>query len=234
MSVSFWLKDPTVLFDNTMILELYPNKNMSSSQKLNAITRLVILLTLLAYAFTKRETFLLSGFLTLIGIVVFWNYKVKTEQENIKEGLTERCNKENLMNLVNNDSENNNQQNQTKPTKENPLMNVMITDYVDNPNKKPALNGYEDNVEHEINEKTKDFVAEQFDNDPKIKEMLFNDLSESVEFTQSMRQFHVNPATTIPNDQDAFAKFCYGGAPSCKDNNSLACEKNAFRKYPGY
>ena len=36
----------------------------------------------------------------------------------------------------------------------------------------------------------------------------------------SSRQFYTNPSTTIPNDQESFAKWCYGDMPSCKDGQN--------------
>ena len=41
----------------------------------------------------------------------------------------------------------------------------------------------------------------------------------NMEFESSMRQFHMNPSTTIPNDQKDFLKYCYGNLPSEKPLN---------------
>jgi hypothetical protein len=38
-----------------------------------------------------------------------------------------------------------------------------------------------------------------------------------------MRNFYSTPNTTIPNDQKAFAEFCYGDMISCKEGNPIAC-----------
>ena len=61
---------------------------------------------------------------------------------------------------------------------------------------------------------------------PDISEKLFRDLNEQLTFEQSMRPFVSNPATTIPNDQGAFAQFCYGDMISCKEGNMFACGRN--------
>ena len=47
MTIQFWSNDPTVLFNKEYIFELWPTKDMCYEQKLNAITRLVILITIL-------------------------------------------------------------------------------------------------------------------------------------------------------------------------------------------
>ena len=37
----------------------------------------------------------------------------------------------------------------------------------------------------------------------------FENLGNELEFEKSMRQFYINPNTTIPNTQDDFLKYCY-------------------------
>jgi len=44
-----------------------------------------------------------------------------------------------------------------------------------------------------------------------------------------MRQFYPTANTKIPNDQTAFAEFCYGNMPSCKDGTGLQCVKDNSR-----
>ena len=123
----------------------------------------------------------------------------------------------------------------TLPTKSNPLMNVALTEYQDDPKRPAAGPAFNQLVEEDINEKTKDFVASQFKNssgensETNIKDRLFCDLGDNFIFNQSMRNFYATPNTTIPNDQNAFANYCYGDMISCKEGNSLACTKNNTR-----
>ena len=49
MTIPFWTNEPTILFDKSYILELWVNSSMCYEQKLNAISRLIILLTILGY-----------------------------------------------------------------------------------------------------------------------------------------------------------------------------------------
>ena len=58
------------------------------------------------------------------------------------------------------------------------------------------------------------------------QDKLFKDLGEQYTFEQSLRQFHSNPNTRIPNDQKSFAEFCYGNMVSCKEGNLFACARN--------
>jgi hypothetical protein len=72
-------------------------------------------------------------------------------------------------------------------------------------------------------------VIEANPGQPTIADKLFQDLGNEFVFEQSMRPFHSNPATTIPNDQGAFADFCYGSMVSCKEGNLFACARNLSR-----
>ena len=91
------------------------------------------------------------------------------------------------------------------------------------PKRKSAAPAFSVPVHHEINENVKKMVQEQNSGISNIDEKLFKDLGDSVVFDNSMRQFTSNPATEIPNDQNAFAKYCYGDMPSCKAGDNIAC-----------
>lgn len=198
--MKFWLNDPTVLFNKQYITELWPNKSMSQTQKLNAITRLIIILTILGYLLTHSQYVLVSGLVTLVVIVVLHSTKKPKRKVTFKEPFFTP--KKDLTEEV-----------YTLPTKENPLMNVLLPEIQDNPERKPAAPAFNPAIEKEINDETMD-------------KRLFLDLGDNITFEQSMRQFYANPNTSIPNDQMAFAKFCYGDMPSCKEGDPFQCAKN--------
>jgi hypothetical protein len=226
MSVPFWLEDPFILFKQSDITEILPVPGMSQNRKLNAVMRAVILLTVIGYAISRRYQILVSGVIAAVMSVFVWRWGTRAGEKGdiLKEGLAMRDRIKADHVLPPPDF--------TKPTKENPMMNVLVPEVQFNPQRLSAEPSYDPKVEKDINEKTQDFVVEQFNDDPKIRELLFGDMVESVVFDQSMRNFYSNPATTIPNDQGAFAQFCYGDQISCKQNNGLACERDAYRKYP--
>ena len=48
----------------------------------------------------------------------------------------------------------------------------------------------------------------------------------------SMRQFYSTPNTkVVAGDQNAFAQWCYGNMPSCKEDYNN-CEKHTIRHPP--
>ena len=111
----------------------------------------------------------------------------------------------------------------------NPFSNVLNSDYDLNPHKKPAPPAYNSIVNTNILSHAKQLVVEANPDQPDIADKLFKDLGDQYMFEQSLRPFHSNPSTTIPNDQQAFSEFCYGSMISCKENNMFACARNLAR-----
>lgn len=62
--------------------------------------------------------------------------------------------------------------------------------------------------------------VEEEEND--IKDKLFMNLGDNYVFENSMRNYATNPCTTVANDQDGFARFCYGEMRSQKEDGVLA------------
>jgi len=203
----FWLDNPSILFNKKKIMELWPQSEYSLECKLNAITRLVILLTILGYLFTRNMKILVTGIIT-IGVVVLLyktqHKKKKLNKKMLKEGFTSPELYEKVKSSF------------MKPTQKNPLMNVLLPEIQYNPQRKPAAPAFNPTVEKNINKK----VA-----DPR----LFLDLGDNIAFDQSMRNFYATANTTIPNDQKAFAEYCYGSMPSCRGGDYLQCSKNNYR-----
>ena len=102
-------------------------------------------------------------------------------------------------------SENNDK---NKHTSKNPLYNVLLTDYEDNPEKSEIEEQYTEVKEKNINESVKQFIYDNNKNNKDIKK-IFSNLANNLEFENSMRQFNINPSTTIPNNQDDFLSYCY-------------------------
>lgn len=221
INTNIWFNDPTVLLNKTQINQLWPNEKMSKNEKINAITRLVIILSILGYLFTNSINFFLTGLITLCVIVLLYYTKKSHPSDNLS-GTTEPFTNPILYNSL--------KSNFTNPTEKNPLMNVLLTEINDKPNRKRAAPAYNRAVEKSINENTTDFVVSNFDNDPTIKKKLFSDLGDSFEFEGfGQYQFFTTPNTRIPSDQESFAEFCYGGMISAKEGNEFALGKNLPR-----
>jgi hypothetical protein len=221
MNTAFWINNPMVLFNKDKIMEIWPLQNMTIEEKLNGITRLVLILTILGYLTTKNIKIIVTGAITLFSLVLLYKMKMENTLKtnikdlNIKEGFT---NPE-LYKML--------RKNFTEPSVTNPAMNVLLTEIDDNPNRKTAAPCYNKVVENDMNEKTKEFITNNFDDKTNIDERLFKDLGDSFVFDQSMRTWNSTPNTSIPNDQKSFAEYCYGDMISCKEGDEFACTRSA-------
>lgn len=232
--IPFWSENPNILLNNDFLFELFPVENMSFEQKLNAISRTIILLSLVTFFYTKSIRILLIGMVSLF--FIFMLHKSKSvdakeiEQKKNGEGFTDSLStpsgstpaKElykttDMMNVF------------KKPDSTNPFGNVLVTDYINDPQRKPAPPAFNENVNLEIIEQAKEFVRKSNPDQPDITEKLFKDLGDEYVFEQSLRPFTSNPSTTIPNDQQSFSEFCYGSMVSCKEGNAFACAKKVAR-----
>ena len=216
MNTEFWLYNPLVLFNKNSLTELWPNNNMNLNEKLNSITRLVIVLSILGYLITNNVNMIITGILTILSISVLqYIQHNKILKNNIQNEGFDNLNLFNDKNTY------------TKPTKKNPLMNVLLPEINDNPNRNAALPAFNPIVENNINNETKEMIVDKFNNNHNIDKRLFKDLGDNFEFDMSMRQWYSTPNTKVMNDQKEFAEFCYGDMISCKEGNELACTRNA-------
>ena len=253
-STPFWINDPMVLFKREEIMDIWPAPLMSIEQKMNAISRIVILLSILGFLITKNVNIIFTGAITLAVFVMM--YKLQHQEEyDAKNGDNKDNNSNNGNNgndkkkegFINsaflNDPTNNQLEyskyskmrnvlkpNLTTPTVTNPMMNVLLPEIAYDPERNQAALAYDPKVEKEINHTTEvatvlDFEPRTITEAEKLRKKLFADLGDKYEFDDSMRSFYTNPNTTIPNDQKGFAEFCYGSMISCKEGNEFACQR---------
>ena len=231
---AFWLNDPTVLFNNAGITQIVPTSGMNREARLNAISRMIILLTILGYALTMSYKLLLLGVISL-GMIALLYSSTKTAQANPTATANATANgKEGFSNYANYNTGcrrttaiNASSSGLTfqAPTPQDPLMNVLLTDIQDRPTRPAAEPAFNPKVERDINESTQQFVVEDLGGNPNLEDRLFRDLGDNYEFSKSMRNYFATPNTRIPNDQHAFAEFCYGDMISCKEGNMMACAR---------
>lgn len=158
---------------------------------LNKLIIFIAVLSLILYLGCGKITVLLTGFICVFIISYVKNDKKKRLESFFVPGNSP------CLDLA-----------KTKPTKKNPLMNVIATDP---PNRPAAEKAYLPEVENKIN----NYVKENANNS--VSNNLFRDLGDEMELNHSMRQFYPTANTTIPNDQKSFGNYCYGNMPSDKD-----------------
>lgn len=235
MAIPFWSNDPSIVFNKDLITNIWPTPNISFEEKLNAISRMVILVSILGFLFTMNINFLLICIITLALIWVVYKLRKNKIIGSLQDGFS------NKINVISDNSIHNKyiknpvtlesvlKDNYYPTTKKNPLGNVLLTDIMDNPNKKPAPPSFNTDVYEDITRSSKKTV--QYLN-PGIKntnKQLFGDLAQNFEFDWSMWNFYSMPNTKVTNDQGAYAEYLYGNMPSCKDGNAFACVQDNLR-----
>ena len=76
-----WYNDPSILFHKEHILELFPLENMKREQKINAITRLIILLSIIGFILFRDLKILFSAVACII--VLIFSYYTLNNSKNL-------------------------------------------------------------------------------------------------------------------------------------------------------
>lgn len=195
---TFWSDNPALLLKRA--IEFVPTEDMSRTEKLNAMSRFVIYLGLLLFIMYSDIIYLS---IPLVGLGIFYfihiNYPDKPQKGagNAASCGTGMCGKD---------------EGYQQPTQENPFMNVLLTDYVDNPTRPPASDIEDPKIRSDM-EKMFEFG-------------LYKNVDDVWNRNNSQRQYYTNPSTTIPNDRDSFMKWCWDTPYVCKDGDQFACLKN--------
>jgi len=205
MNDVFWLQRPLILFDKHQ-LTFWPFSNLSIEKKLNALVRLTVIFSIVIFILKKDLKIFFVTFLVNLGIVILYKNRQTPKKESFKsQGPLE---KSDFFKLESDKY--------TQPNKSNPLMNVLLPEIVDNPNRPPAAPAYEPQISKNINNSI-------------MNPRLFLDLGDNITFDRSMRNFYAMPNSQVPNNQTKFAEFCYGNMPSCKEGNEFQCSKKNSR-----
>jgi hypothetical protein len=210
---------------------------MTYEQKLNAITRLIFLLTILGYILTQSYRIVFAGFITLAGIyVLFKSNKQKITQEILNEGFSLQLQKEDakMTDTITNPVtlETVLKSEFKEGNKKNPFSNVLLTEIMDEPERKSAPPAFNPDVEEDITKNVKRLVQRVNPGIDNTNKQLYSSLWDKFELDQSNRLFYSTANTRVTNDQTAYSKFLYGLMPSSKDSGALSSwqrEKDSYR-----
>ena len=73
----FWSNNPNILLDKDYVLEFFPVEEMTYEQKMNAVSRLVIVLTIVGFLITYNYNLLIISFIIMVFIYLLYNYQKK-------------------------------------------------------------------------------------------------------------------------------------------------------------
>lgn len=205
----FWLDDPTILLKKNKIKEIIPSNDYSLSDNLNALTRFVLLITLIGFIVFKHYIIILFSFI-IIGVILFYyNININKQLEYFHDFNHTNVNLDIDIsnNPFNNSLLNHNMGNFLKKNKINP-----DTSYGKTPSYEIE---YNKNIEEIINNNVKNIIKENNKDNLEI-DNIFKNTSDHIDFDNHMRQFYTEPVNNTPNDLKGFLSYCYGSLPSNK------------------
>ena len=184
-----WFEDPTQLVNTKKILDFWPNSKQTPEDRINAASRFVIYASCILFLIRRDLRMFILGMTVLTIIYVMYKINVIKEPYGGDVQSAPTC---------------------QKPTMENPLGNVLITDYTDAPNRLEAC--------YYASEKTlmDKFSGDQVSYDSgRSRTTLPKHQRNAYE-----RQFVTTAVSKIPGDQTAFAEWLYGpkNKPMCRSD----------------
>jgi hypothetical protein len=225
MTAIFWSNDPTILFNKESMLQLWPTQKMTFESKLNAISRLIIVISILGFVFTRNFNLLIIGIITLA--IIFTLYRLRKQKLVSsfvkKEGFSLNSLKNSSSDKVTTNPitmESLLRSNFHPTTKKNPFGNVLLTDINDTPNRLAAAPSFNPDVYEDITNATKKQTQMLNPGIINTNKQLFGDLYENYQLDNSMMRFYSTANSRIASDQGAFGSWLYGNMPSGKESNA--------------
>jgi len=188
--------DPRNVFKSSDLLTFWPTATQTADQRVAATTRFILYAMVIVYIINRDARVFALGGIALAIVYYMWTTNM------IKDGSLRPTIGDARYSTIF-------RPNATLPTTENSMGNVLLSDYVDNPDR-PAAAWY-----------------------PSVRDKVQTAWSQIHPFERlrdAERNFYSMPATTIPNDQTGFAQAAYGRpfAAKCHDQGGAACDPDRF------
>jgi len=201
MDTNVWFNDPTQLFKSDRILSFWPTSQQDSATRINAATRFIIYAACIIYLI-KRDVrvFALAAMVLFVLFILHKNGMVNNPvarpMHSYDQSYNPSC---------------------QRPTFDNPMGNVLLSDYIEQPNRPPACDY------STVRNQVKYFLDDTIPYDGGRSRTAMPEFQRNA----ASRQFVSTSASTIPGDQTGFAEWCYGkkNAPLCRDDPTK-CDPN--------
>ena len=188
--------DPREIFQTKELLNFWPTATQTARERVAATTRFILYATCIIYIINRDVRVFALGILAIAILYYLWTMNMISDGK-MRPSSTDGRVPGPLRGEV------------TLPTFDNSMGNVLLSDYVDNPDR-PAAAWY-----------------------PSMRAEVQNTWSKIHPFERQRdaeRNFYTMPSSTIPNDQAAFAYGAFGKpfAPKCHDQGGAACDPDRF------
>jgi hypothetical protein len=189
-----WFDDPQQLIRSDQVTQFWPNQDQTPEERINAASRFIIYACCIIYI-TRRDPRIFVLGVTVLS-VLYIMYKSKMVKEGYSLNINGGC---------------------QLPTQDNPMGNVLMTDYTDAPNRLEACY-YAD-----VKQSVKNYLDDRIPYDAGRSRSALPQYQRNA----AARQFVTAPVSKIPGDQTSFAEWCYGpkNGDLCR-NNPRMCDPN--------
>lgn len=184
-----WFDKPSELFRSDKITSFWPLSSQPGAERINSSTRFVLYTSCVLYLINRDIRVIVLALLAITAL--FLMYK-SGQIKDVKLTVTkakETC---------------------QKPNADNPLGNVLLSDYTDNPSRPEAC--WYPSVKND--------VAKYLDNTVMYGPSRTRSPTAEYQRKAFARQFITGPVSSIPGDQTGFAEWCYGKkfSPQCRND----------------
>ncbi len=207
----FWYEDYFIIVQTDRLTEFFPTNDQTIEEKFNSLVRLSLYILIILFYYHRNFKYFSIFIGTLL--LTYFVYVNKPDNQKINTSPIKETMDGSLSMVLMEGLENTNKS-CTKPTIDNPFMNVTMKDYL--------------NID-EKNNKIIDRPEACDTSDPTVKQSmdeffnnnLFKDVNDVFGKMNSQRQFYTMPSTTIPNAQDEFARWLYLNPKTCKEDQEF-------------
>lgn len=213
LSDPFWFNDIYIIIKKDRLTEFFPTKDQTLEERFNSLVRLSLYSSIILFYYHKNYRYF-SIFIAAL-LITYFIY-INNNDERPLPNLVMEENNNNI------EMESFETETCTKPTLDNPFMNVTMKDYL---NTDPNTNVIVDRPKAcDISDETiKNSMDDMFNNN------LFKDVNDVFGKMNSQRQFYTMPNTQIPNAQDDFAKWLYMNPKTCKEDQNFCLKYEDVR-----
>jgi hypothetical protein len=200
-----WFKDPLNFMSFGKILEFIPLNGMSFEEKLNSVVRFMTYFACVFYIIKPDIRIFSLIFVTLLGTAIYYNtvYENYSQYDELRYKHSKPVDRKKGLKC-------------TYPEDDNPFMNVLMNEYVENPERDEACDVEDENVKKAMGSK--------------YYKDIYRDIDDVFDKKSSFRSFYTMPNTSIPNNQEDYAQWLYG-IPGKTHKEGNGDRNKQFAKY---
>jgi len=188
-----WYEDLGAWFGPNNFHVILPMADMTTAEKLNALTRFFVYLGVILALLTLNYRYLFFGIVACLMAAALYEF------DRRRQGKAEKFLDDQDLAVVDRTV-------CSRPTLDNPFMNPNLVSGEPRPQAcNPSSAAIQESIQRNFNAR------------------VFKDGTDIYGRNASQREFYTVPSTTPGGDQGTFARWLYGTGPTCKEGNGVVC-----------